>query len=165
MIPTPNTPRPQVQRITEQVLLAGGQLLLAGGVAILYEYIANAMGLGESGQSPLAPAGPQILDASIIAMLGFLFAWLVVRLLPSAANTGRWVWLPPAALLALLVGWDVLQYGRDWHLISAFYFWHYAGQKFGPIGRDFITYPTLSATAYALEAQLCILRRRKGAQG
>jgi hypothetical protein len=134
-------------------------------VAILYEYIANAMGWGESGQFPLAPAGLQTLDASIMAMLGFFLAWLVARLLPSAADTGRWVWLPPVVLLALLVGWDVLRYGMNWHFISAFYFWHYAGQKFGPIGRDFITYPTLAATAYALGAQLRILRRQKGAQG
>jgi hypothetical protein len=164
VMPTPDRSRPQVQRITEQVLLAGGQLLIAGVVAIMWEYIANALGWGESRQYPLAPAAPQILAACMIAMLGFFLAWSVVRLLPGAAPAGRWVWFPPTVLLALLIGLDILG-GWDWHLISAHYFWAYPGQKLSPIERDILTYPTLSTIAYSLGAQLRSLQCRRGGEG
>jgi hypothetical protein len=162
IMPAPVRPRPQAQRITEQVLLAGGQLFAAGVLAITWEFVANALGWGESRHYPLAPAGPQILDACGIATLGFVSAWLVVRLFPGAAAAGRWVWLPPVALLVLLVGWDILADGWDWHLVSAHYFWAYPAQKLGPIERDIFTYPTLSAIAYSFGAQLRILRCRRG---
>jgi hypothetical protein len=141
------------------VLLAGGQLLVAGVVAIMWEFIENALGLGESWRYPLAPAGPQILDAGVIAALGFFSARLVIRLLPAAVAVGRWVWLPPAALLALLIGWDVIGSGSDWHSISAHYLWLYPAQYFGPIQRDIITYPTLSAIAYSLGVHLRVFQR------
>jgi hypothetical protein len=159
-----HVPRPQVQRITEQVLLAGGHLLIAGGAAIMWEYVANALGWGESRQYPLAPAAPQILDACMVTTLGFLLACSVVRLLPGAASAGRWVWLPPTVLLALLIGQDLWN-GWDWHLISAHYFWNYPAQKLGPIGRDILTYPTLSAIAYSLGVQLRTLQHRRGGEG
>jgi len=165
IIPNPNEARPKVQRITELVLLAGGQLLVAGVAAIMEEIIANAVGWGESRHYPLAPAGPQILDACMIAVLRCFVAWLAMRLLPDAAAAGRWVWLPPVALLALLIGWDVLGDGWDWHLISAHFFWHYPGQKVGPIERDILTYPTLSAIAYSLGAQMRFLKCRRGGLG
>ena len=156
--------RPHVQRITEQVLLAGGQLLVAGGAAIIWEYVANALGWGESWQYPLAPVAPQILDACVVTILGFLLAWSVVQLLPGAAAAGRWVWLPPTVLLALLIGRD-LGNGWDWHLISAHYFWNYPAQKLGPIERDTLTYPTLSAITYSLGVQLRTLQNRRGGEG
>ncbi|MGO9229190.1 MAG: hypothetical protein ACLQKA_08260 [Bryobacteraceae bacterium] len=131
----------------------------------MWEYIANALGWGESWQYPLAPAGPQILDACMIAMLGFFLASSVVRLLPGAATAGRWVWLPPAVLLALLIGRDILGNGWDWHLIFAHYFWAYPAQKLGPIERDILTYPTLSAIAYSLGVQLRVLQCREGRLG
>ena len=164
-MPVPNRSHFQVQRITEQVLLAAGQLLVAGVVAIMWEYIANALGWTESRRFPLAPAGPQILNACIIAVLGFFSAWLVVRLLPSAAGAGRWVWLPPAALLALLIGSDVFGHRMDWHLISAHYFWAYPAQKLGPIERDIFTYPTLSAIAYSLGVSVRLLQCRRDGEG
>lgn len=157
--------RVQVQRITEQALLAAGQLLVAGGLAIVWQYFANALGWGESWQYPLAPAGPQILDACVIAALGFFSAGLVVRLFPSASVAGRWVWLPPAALLAPLIGRNILLYGLDWHSISAQYFWAYPAQYLGPIGRDILTYPALSASAYSVGVQARILQSRRGGEG
>jgi type VI protein secretion system component VasK len=84
-----------------------------------------------------------------LASLGFFSAWLVVKIFPAAARSGRWVWLPLAAILALLIWWDVLG-GWDWHLISNHYFWEYPAQKLGPIQRDILTYPALSAIAYSL---------------
>ena len=145
----PEGSQPKTQRITQQVLLAGGQLLVAGGAAIMWEYIANVFGSGESRQYPLAPVGSQIVDACMIAILGFLLALLVVRLLPDAASAGRWVWLPPTFLVGLLIGLDILRYGWDWHSISAHYFWAYPAQYIGPIERDILTYPALSAVTYS----------------
>ena len=80
--PAPDRSRFQVQTITKQALLAGGQLLVAGVVAIVWETIANALGWTEYRQFPLAPAGPQILNACLIAALGFCSALLVARLPP-----------------------------------------------------------------------------------
>lgn len=142
--------RPKAQRNTEQVLLGGGQLLVAGSAAILWQFCANALGWNGERYYPDIPAGIQIFNACVIAALGFLSAWLVIKLCPSAARSGRWVWLPLAAILALLIGWDVLVDGWDWHLISDHYLWEYPAQKLGPIQRDILTYPALSAIAYSL---------------
>lgn len=161
----PDQARPRAQRFTELVLLGGGQLLLAGAAAILWECLANALGWGESRQYPLAPAAPQILDACMIAILGFVLAWWIVGLLPAAATAGRWVWLPPTALLALLIVWNLLGDGWEWHLISAHFFWAYPGQKLAPIERDILTYPTLSAIAYSLGVQLRSLPSPSGGKG
>jgi hypothetical protein len=100
--------RPQVQRITEQVLLTWGQMLVVGALAIAWEIVANAFGWTEFGRFPLVPAGPQIINACIAAGLGFFSALLIIGLLPGAVGSGRWVWLPPFVLLALLIGRDVL---------------------------------------------------------
>jgi hypothetical protein len=156
--PAPDGSRFQVQRITEQVLLAGGQLLVAGVVAIIWETVASAFGWG---QFPRAPVGPQILNACMIATLGFFSAWLVIRLLPRAAGAGLWVWLPPTALLVLLIARDVFEYHMGWHWVSAWYFWNYPYEKVGPIGRDMFTYPTLSAITYSLGVQVRILQCRR----
>jgi hypothetical protein len=147
---TPDRSRAQAQRIAEQVLLGGGQLLIAGVVAILWEFIAITLKWDESRQFPLAPAGPQIRTACTIAVLGFVSAWSVVWLFPGAARAGRWVWLPPVALLTLLIGVDIFRNGMDWQLISARYFWAYPAQMLAPILRDIFTYPALSAAAYSL---------------
>jgi hypothetical protein len=159
--PAPDRSRFQVQTITKQALLAAGQLLVAGVVTIVWQTIANALGWTESRQFPLAPAGPQILNACIIAALGFCSALLVARLLPTSAGAGLWVWLPPTALLVLLIGWDFFGRHLDWRWISAWYFWNYPYQKVGPIGRDLFTYPTLSAIAYSLGVLARVLQSRK----
>jgi hypothetical protein len=78
---------------------------------------------------PDIPAGSQIFNACVIAALGFFSAWLVIKLFPGAARSGRWIWIPLAALLALLIGWNVLVDGFDWRLISDHYFWDYPGHK------------------------------------
>jgi hypothetical protein len=154
-------PRPQVQRNTEQVLLGGGQLLVAVSAAILWQFCANAMGWNGERYYPDIPAGIQIFNACVIAALGLLSALLVIKLFPSAARSGRWAWVPLATILALLIGWDVLVDGWDWHLISDHYFWEYPAQKLGPIQRDILTYPALSAIAYSLGVLTRIVRSRK----
>ncbi|MGJ5818724.1 hypothetical protein [Paludibaculum fermentans] len=161
----PAQSRPRAQQITERLLLAAGQLLVAGVAAILWQFIANALGWGESWQYPLAPATPQIIDATMISILGFCLAWWVVGLLPGAAAAGRWVWLPPAVLLVLLIGRDILRSGWDWHLISSHYFWAYPAQKVSPIERDILTYPVLSAIAYSLGARSRSAKSPAGGDG
>lgn len=165
IILAPDQSRFPAERITEQMLLGGGQLLLAAAVAIVWEYIATVCGWTEDRQYPLAPAGPQILNAIIIAVLGFFSAWSIVGLLRRAAGAGRWVWLPPTALLFLLIGRDILGNGMDWQLISAHYFWDYPTQKNVPLERDILTYPTLSAIAYSIGVRVRILQRGKGVEG
>jgi hypothetical protein len=141
--------RPQVQRITKQVLLGAGQLLLAGSTAILWQFCAHWLGWAGDRFYPDIPAGIQVFNACMIAALGFFSAWLIFKLYPAVATSGRWIWLPLAALLALLIGWDALD-GWDWRLISDHYFWEYPAQKLAPIERDILTYPALSAVAYSL---------------
>jgi hypothetical protein len=139
----------QLRRIAAQVLLTGGQVFFAGLLAIGWDIVADALGWTEQRQFPLAPAGPQVFNACMVAVLGLVLGWLLVWLLPEAASAGLWVWLPPTALLALLIGLSVLDH-VGWHLISATYFWSYPGRKIGPIGREMFTYPTLSAITYSL---------------
>ena len=155
----------KVERIAEQVLLAGGQLLVAGILAIMWQYIARTLGWDESAQFPLAPAVPQIRSVCVIAMLGFFSALSIFWLHPGSAAAGRWVWLPPAALLALLIAREIFGYGWDWHMVSARYFWTYPYQKIAPIERDIFTYPTLSALAYSLGVQLRVFQCRSGGKG
>ncbi len=140
-------------------------MFVAGVLAIGWEAIAHALGWTEYRQYPLAPAGPQILNACIIAVLGFFSAWLVVRLFPGAASAGLWVWLPPTAFLALIIGWDVFGDHASWHWISARYFWNYPYEKIGAIGRDMFTYPTLSAISYSLGVLVRILQCRRVGKG
>jgi hypothetical protein len=154
-------PRPLVQRITEQVLLGGGQLLLAGSAAILWQLCAHALGWDGDSHYPDTPAAIQIFNACVIAAVGIFSAWLVIRLFPAAVRSGRWVWLPLATILALLIGWDVLVDGWDRHLISDHYFWEYPAQKLAPIQRDILTYPALSAIAYSLEVLTRAVKCRK----
>jgi hypothetical protein len=148
----------KIQQIVQQVLLGGGQLLLTGCVTIALGFAADSLGLNGN---PAAPAGPQILNACMVAALGYLSGWLVIRLFPGAANSGRWIWLPPASLLAWLIGRDALIDRYDWHVISHIYFWAYPYQKIAPIGRDILTYPALSAVAYSFGVLMQIVRSRK----
>jgi len=154
----PYRSRFRFRRFAAQTLLAGGQAFYAGVMAIGWEIIANSLGWTEDKQFPLAPAGPQILNACVIAGLGFLTGWLLARLLPSAARAGLWAWLPPTALLALAIGWNILGDHWSWHSVSAFYFWSYPARKIGPVGRDLFTYPTLSAIASSLGVMVRISR-------
>jgi hypothetical protein len=149
MVHATEKPRRQVQRVTEQVLLGGGQLLLAGTATIMWQFCAHALGWDGERYYPDIPAVIQSFNAIVIAVLGLFSAWLVIKLCPAAAGSGRWIWLPLAALLVLLIGWDTFD-GWDWRLISNHYFWEYEGQKIEPIQRDILTYPALSAIAYSL---------------
>ncbi len=164
MVHATEGPRPQVQRVTEQLLLGGGQLLLAGSAAIIWQFCTHALGWDGESYYPDIPAIVQTFNAIMIAGLGFFSARLVIKLYPAAAGSGRWIWLPPAALLILFVGWNAFD-GWDWRLISDHYFWEYPGQKLAPIERDILTYPVLSATAYSLGVLTHAVQRRTPREG
>jgi hypothetical protein len=107
--PAPDRSRFQVQTITKQALLAGGQLLVAGIVAIVWETIAKRLGMDRIPAVSISSGGPS--DSQCVPHRR---SWLLFSIVGSQTTPPLlpvlvfWVWLPPTALLAPLTGWDFL---------------------------------------------------------
>lgn len=117
---------------------------------ILVEIISsNIFGWGETIGSPFGLVWFQVLEAIAVGLVGFLLGMCVKRIKPTVHTTGRWVWVLPAILLLIGVGWEWYDFGVK-EVFEGFFFRVYPNGGEGPIGREIVTYPTLSTSCYAL---------------
>ncbi len=94
-----------------------------------------------------------VMDAGIEAFLttilfwssGFILAILIRQIFPSAAPTGKWIWVLPTLLVVYLIAWDFAKVGNPIVLIEYFY----------PKGEQawiayLAVFPTYACIAYSL---------------
>lgn len=129
------------------------QLLLAALVPFAVQLFEElALGWSELRGSPFGLAGLQLFNFLAIALLAFVIGVLMARSIAPRAAT--WVWVVPVSLLLLAVISDLSSF-RAWHPVWVDYFyWENPGATEGPILREVLTYPALSALAYSAGAWL-----------
>lgn len=113
--------------------------------------------------SPIGPAGFQILQAVAIGIGGCALGLIFGRDFPFLRPIGRWIWVPPTALLAVFIGNDLRTFGPG--AIAQDFFWDFRpGSSEGPLGREVTVYPAWSSICYSLGVCLAgALSGRRGA--
>lgn len=116
----------------------------------------SMLGLNETVVSPIGAIGIQIVNPNVIVALA-LSAGTVVST-KVRAKGAAWVWVLPCTVLVMAIIVDLRSF-RSWHLIWVTYFyWDHPGADVGPLLRDLLTYPALSAIAYSTAAAVCKVR-------
>jgi hypothetical protein len=135
------------------------QLTIAVAIPFIWEVFEEVvLRWSEVGDSPLGAVGIQLLNPSVILLLGFVLGYGTGVIRAGTNWNGIWVWCLP--VLALVIAVSVLG-GVDLHTIWVEYFYYaHPGVDEGPIGREFFTYPALSSVAYSLGCP-CYQRRKR----
>ena len=135
------------------------QLTVAVAIPFIWEgYLESAIGWSQFYGLPFGPIGTQVAAAVALAILSFLTGSVVTLLFRGASRTGRWVFVPPAVLLALFMIWEGAAVG--WLAVFRdFFFWAHPGRDEGIAMRSFLTYPAWSSAFFSIAA--AVVRRAR----
>jgi len=137
------------------------QLLLIFISFVAWEILLQERILGnELTGPPLGIVGFQIANAAAIGLIGLVLGLVIQRVVPSAARTGRWVWLLPVSVMLLAILWDFIDFGPRVGL-TGYFFCAHPGRDETCVVRDLLTYPTWSAAWYSGGMALSAIRERR----